>query len=78
MLLYSAPVMANEVIPSSRRILTLLIFGLLIASTLIVTYWTAKKTHSVGDFYAAGGNISGVKNGFAIAGDFLSAAAFLG
>lgn len=46
--------------------------------TLVITYWAAKRTSSTKDFYAAGGNISGLQNGLAIAGDYMSAASFLG
>ncbi len=46
--------------------------------TLAVTYWAAKKTKSASDFYTAGGGITGFQNGLAIAGDYMSAASFLG
>ena len=46
--------------------------------TLAITYWAARRTRSAKDFYAAGGGISGFQNGVAIAGDFMSAASFLG
>ncbi len=46
--------------------------------TLGITYWAAKRTRSVADFYAAGGGITGFQNGLAIAGDYMSAASFLG
>ena len=49
-----------------------------IVGTLGVTYWGAKKTKSASDFYTAGGGITGFQNGLAIAGDYMSAAAFLG
>ena len=52
-------------------------FGI-VGLTLIVTYIAAKKTSSASDFYTAGGGLKGWQNGFAIAGDYLSAAAFLG
>lgn len=60
------------------QFLTFSIFGFIICLTMAVTYWAAKKTRSAADYYAAGGGISGVQNGWAIAGDFLSAASFLG
>lgn len=50
----------------------------IVGLTLIVTYIAAKKTSSASDFYTAGGGLKGWQNGFAIAGDYLSAAAFLG
>jgi cation/acetate symporter len=46
--------------------------------TLGITYWAAKRTKTTSEFYAAGRSISGVQNGFALAGDFMSAASFLG
>ena len=46
--------------------------------TLVITYWAARNTHSTKDFYAAGGGITGFQNGVAIAGDYMSAASFLG
>ena len=52
-------------------------FGI-VGLTLIVTYVAAKRTSSASDFYTAGGGLKGWQNGFAIAGDYLSAAAFLG
>ena len=46
--------------------------------TLGITYWAAKRTKTVSDFYSAGGGIRGWQNGVAIAGDYMSAASFLG
>ncbi len=46
--------------------------------TLFITYWAAKRTRTTADFYAAGGGITGFQNGLAIAGDYMSAASFLG
>ncbi len=46
--------------------------------TLGITYWAARRTKSAADFYAAGGGITGLQNGLAIAGDYMSAASFLG
>jgi len=46
--------------------------------TLAITYWAARKTKTTSEFYAAGRSISGWQNGFALAGDFMSAASFLG
>jgi cation/acetate symporter len=58
--------------------LALSIFAVVVASTLVITYWASKRTHSTTQFWAAGRGISGVQNGFAIAGDYMSAASFLG
>jgi cation/acetate symporter len=46
--------------------------------TLGITKWAAGRTKSAADFYAAGGGITGFQNGLAIAGDYMSAASFLG
>jgi TnpA family transposase len=53
-------------------------FLVFIVGTLGITYWAAKRTKSASDFYTAGGGITGFQNGLAIAGDYMSAAAFLG
>ena len=53
-------------------------FFAFIAVTLGITYWAARKTKTTSEFYAAGGGISGFQNGLALAGDFMSAASFLG
>jgi cation/acetate symporter len=51
---------------------------MIIGVTMAVVVWSAKKTKSAADFYTAGGGITGTQNGWAIAGDYLSAASFLG
>ncbi|WP_445990124.1 cation acetate symporter [Chromobacterium haemolyticum] len=56
----------------------IIMFLLFVAFTLCVTYWAARRTKSASDFYAAGGGITGFQNGLAIAGDYMSAASFLG
>ena len=54
-------------------------FGLFVVGTLFITkWWAAAKTKSAADFYTAGGGITGFQNGLAIAGDYMSAASFLG
>jgi cation/acetate symporter len=53
-------------------------FGAFVALTLFITKWAAAKTKSAADFYTAGGGITGFQNGLAIAGDYMSAASFLG
>lgn len=53
-------------------------FGIFVAFTLWITKWAASKTKSAADFYTAGGGITGFQNGLAIAGDYMSAASFLG
>jgi len=56
----------------------IVMFLLFVGATLGITYWAAKKTKTAKDFYAAGGGITGGQNGLAIAGDYMSAASFLG
>ncbi len=53
-------------------------FGAFVAGTLWITKWAAAKTKSAADFYTGGGGITGFQNGLAIAGDYMSAASFLG
>jgi cation/acetate symporter len=56
----------------------LLIFGIVLAITLGVTFWASKRARGTVGFYAAGRQITGAQNGLAISGDYLSAASFLG
>jgi len=53
-------------------------FVVFVGLTLFITKWAASRTKSRSDFYAAGGGITGLQNGLAIAGDYMSAASFLG
>ena len=53
-------------------------FLIFVAMTLGITKWAASGRASAADFYAAGGGITGFQNGLAIAGDYMSAASFLG
>ena len=53
-------------------------FSIFVIGTLFITKWAASKTKSAADFYTAGGGITGFQNGLAIAGDYMSAASFLG
>jgi cation/acetate symporter len=53
-------------------------FVLFVLSTLVITYWAAKRTRTTKDFYAAGRSVTGFQNGLALAGDYMSAASFLG
>ena len=56
----------------------IIMFVLFVAVTLVITYWAATHTKTASDFYAAGRGITGLQNGMAIAGDYMSAASFLG
>ncbi len=69
---------AGEVIGKANRTLTLSMFLAIIAVTLGIVFWAAKRTKTTADFYAAKGAITGFQNGWAIAGDYMSAATFLG
>ena len=53
-------------------------FFVFISITLAITFWAARRTHTTEHFYAAGRTISAGQNGFALAGDYMSAASFLG
>ncbi|WP_312157818.1 cation/acetate symporter ActP [Pantoea piersonii] len=56
----------------------IIMFVVFVAATLGITWWASKRTRSRSDYYTAGGNITGFQNGLAMAGDFMSAASFLG
>jgi cation/acetate symporter len=62
----------------SLNIPAIVMFLIFVAATLGITYWASKRTKSAKDFYTAGGGITGTQNGTAIAGDYMSAASFLG
>jgi cation/acetate symporter len=53
-------------------------FATFVLATLFITKWAAGRTKSAADFYTGGGGITGFQNGLAIAGDYMSAASFLG
>lgn len=56
----------------------IIMFAVFVVLTLFITKWAAARTRSASDFYTAGGGITGFQNGLAIAGDYMSAASFLG
>jgi len=58
--------------------LTFAVFGAIITLTLYITWWAARRVHTTSEFYAAGRTITGAENGWALAGDYISAASFLG
>ena len=58
--------------------ISLAVFLLFVASTLAITYWAAKRSRGANAYFAAGRRITAWQNGFAVAGDFMSAASFLG
>ncbi|MGH8727985.1 MAG: solute symporter family protein [Burkholderiales bacterium] len=75
--LFSGAALAQAV-SSKYQWLTFAVFAAIIALTMYVTYRAAKRVKTAADFYTAGGGVSGLQNGWAIAGDYLSAASFLG
>jgi cation/acetate symporter len=74
----ATPALAQGAVADKWRWLTFVVFGVIIAFTMFVTFLAAKRVKSAADFYTAGGGVSGLQNGWAIAGDYLSAASFLG
>ncbi len=63
---------------STLNVTAILLFVFFVAITLGITYWAAGRTRSAADYYAASGQITSLQNGFALAGDLISAGAFLG
>ena len=72
-----SPVVLAESGQGSNTI-AITMFVIFVGATLLVTRWAAKRTKTASDFYTAGGGITGFQNGLAIAGDYMSAASFLG
>ncbi|EKC9553434.1 cation acetate symporter [Campylobacter upsaliensis] len=68
----------GEVSQKPLNMTAITMFLLFVLATLFITYYSNKKSQSKSGFYTAGGNITGMQNGMAIAGDFMSAASFLG
>ena len=73
-----APPLTKKRELKANKAITLSMFAVIIGITLAVVVWAAKQTKTTADFYAAGGGITGTQNGWAIAGDYMSAASFLG
>jgi cation/acetate symporter len=69
---------AGGAVADEFKWMTFAVFGVIIAITMAITFWAARSTHTTSEFYAAGRSVSGIQNGWAIAGDYLSAASFLG
>ena len=59
-------------------LLAKLLFAAFLAITLAITWWAARRTRTAEQFYAAGRAITAAQNGFALAGDYMSASSFLG
>ncbi len=77
-LVHAAGALEGEVHQAPIRWSAIIMFFLFVTFTLGITYWAARRTRSARDFYTAGGGITGFQNGLAIAGDYMSAASFLG
>ncbi|MDR3419219.1 MAG: cation acetate symporter [Nevskia sp.] len=75
---FAAGALEGEAQKRPVNLTAILMFFAFVALTLVITWWAARRTRSRHHFYAAGGNITGLQNGFAIAGDYMSAASFLG
>jgi cation/acetate symporter len=73
----AAPAPAKKEL-KANKVITIGMFLVIIGITLCVVVWAARHTKTTSDFYAAGGGITGTQNGWAIAGDYMSAASFLG
>ncbi len=76
--LFAAGDASFEATKRDLNVPAIIMFFIFIGGTLGITYWAARRTKSASDFYTAGGGISGFQNGMAIAGDYMSAASFLG
>ncbi|MBN3779656.1 sodium/solute symporter [Burkholderia sp. Ac-20345] len=73
---------ASPVVEGGQRqplnLAAIAMFMVFVCMTLGITYWAARRTRTVNDFLTAGGGISGLQNGLAVAGDYMSAATLLG
>ena len=76
--LFAAGAIEGEIQKQELNMSAIVMFLIFVGGTLGITYWAAKRTKSAKDFYTAGGGITGFQNGMAIAGDYMSAASFLG
>ena len=72
----SSIVLAAE--DSSNQGLTTTLFVAVVLVTVGITVWASRKNQTATDFYAGGRSFTGLQNGFAVAGDYMSAASFLG
>ena len=69
---------ASEAVSTGQRTLTMLLFLAFVAITLLITLRASRQTRGAADFYAGGRSFTGLQNGVAIGGDYMSAASFLG
>jgi len=75
---FAGGVLEGAIEKQPLNIAAIVMFLLFVAGTLGITYWAAQRTKTAKDFYTAGGGITGLQNGLAISGDYMSAASFLG
>lgn len=75
---FAAGALTGEVEKQALNTTAIIMFVAFVVGTLGITYWAAQRTKTAKDFYTAGGGITGFQNGLAIAGDYMSAASFLG
>ena len=75
---WAADALTGEVQKQPLNVAAIIMFVVFVGATLCITYWASKRNKSAADYYAAGGKITGFQNGLAIAGDYMSAASFLG
>jgi len=68
----------TSAVSDSSRAITIGLFCVIIAATLYITVWASRRTHDATDFHSGGRSFTATQNGFAIAGDYMSAASFLG
>ncbi|QNE20275.1 cation acetate symporter [Kribbella qitaiheensis] len=61
-----------------NQVLTISLFTAVVAVTLYITWWASRQNKTTADYYAGGRSFSGAQNGLAVAGDYMSAASFLG
>lgn len=76
--IFAAEALSGAVEKQPLNMSAIIMFLIFVGATLGITYWAAKRTKTAKDFYTAGGGITGFQNGMAIAGDYMSAASFLG
>ena len=77
-MLFASGALEGDIEKQPLNMSAIVMFLLFVGATLGITYWAAKRTKTAKDFYTAGGGITGFQNGMAIAGDYMSAASFLG
>ena len=73
-----AAAIEGQTVKQETNVSAIAMFTIFVVATLIITWWAAQRTRSRAQFYTAGAGITGLQNGLAIAGDYMSAASFLG